>query len=37
MLDDISQIITTKVVPFRLIQKLSKTPKSGVNTLLLAQ
>jgi DNA polymerase-3 subunit epsilon len=37
MLDDISQIITTKVVPFRLIQKLSKTPKRGVNTLLLAQ
>ena len=37
MLDDISQIITTKIVPFRLIQKLSKTPKSGVNTLLLAQ
>jgi DNA polymerase-3 subunit epsilon len=37
MLDDISQIITTKGVPFRLIQKLSKTPKSGVNTLLLTQ
>jgi DNA polymerase-3 subunit epsilon len=37
MLDDISQIITAEGVPFRLIQKLSKTPKRGVNTLLLAQ
>jgi DNA polymerase-3 subunit epsilon len=37
MLDDISQIITAQDVPFRLIQKLSKTPKRGVNTLLLAE
>ena len=37
MLDDISQIITAQDVPFRLIQKLSKTPKRGVSTLLLAE
>jgi len=37
MLDDISQRITAKDVPFRLIQKLAKTPKNGVNKLLLAQ
>jgi DNA polymerase-3 subunit epsilon len=37
MLDDISQIITAKDVPFRLIQTFSKTPKRGVNTLLLAE
>ena len=37
MLDDISQIITAQDVPFRLIQTLSKTPKRGVNTLLLAE
>jgi DNA polymerase-3 subunit epsilon len=37
MLDDISQIITAKDVPFRLIQTFSKTPKRGVNTLLPAE
>lgn len=37
MLDDISQITTAQDVPFRLIQILSKTPKRGVNTLLLAE
>jgi DNA polymerase-3 subunit epsilon len=34
MLEDISQIITLKDVPFTLIQKLAKTPKSEVNKLL---
>jgi len=37
MLDDISQITTAQDVPFRLIQILSKTPKRGVNKLLLAE
>jgi DNA polymerase-3 subunit epsilon len=37
MLEDISQIIKANDVPFTLIQKLTKTPKSGVNKLLQAQ
>ena len=37
MLGDISQIITRADVPFTLIQKLSKTSKSGVNKLLHTQ
>ena len=37
MLQDISQLITAQDVPFTLIQKLAKTPKSGVNQLLQAQ
>ena len=36
MLQDISQTITTQDVPFHLIQKLTKTPKSSVNRLLQA-
>jgi DNA polymerase-3 subunit epsilon len=36
MLEDISQIRTTKDVPFRFIQKLTKTPKNAVNKLLLS-
>lgn len=34
MLDDISQLTFQQDVPFSLIQKLSKTPKTGVNKLL---
>lgn len=34
MLQDISQITMSKDVPFRLIQKLAKTPKKAVNQLL---
>ncbi|MFQ3197170.1 MAG: DNA polymerase-3 subunit epsilon [Paraglaciecola sp.] len=34
MLEDISQRITQEEVPFALIQKLSKTSKSGVSKLL---
>lgn len=37
MLEDISLITTAENVPFTLIQKLTKTPKSGVNKLLQAQ
>jgi DNA polymerase-3 subunit epsilon len=37
MLQDISQRIKAEEVPFRLIQKLSKTPKNAVNKLLIAQ
>lgn len=36
MLQDISQTITAQEVPFSLIQKLAKTPKSGVHKLLQA-
>ena len=34
MLEDITEIITGQDVPFRLIQKLAKTPKDAVNKLL---
>ncbi|MFT6896366.1 MAG: DNA polymerase-3 subunit epsilon [Paraglaciecola sp.] len=34
MVEDISQLITGEDVPFTLIQKLTRTPKSGVNKLL---
>ena len=34
MLDDIEEKITHEFVPFQLIQKLSKTPKSGVSKIL---
>ncbi|MFQ3236675.1 MAG: DNA polymerase-3 subunit epsilon [Paraglaciecola sp.] len=34
MVNDISQLITREDVPFTLIQKLTKTPKSGVNKYL---
>jgi DNA polymerase-3 subunit epsilon len=34
MVEDISRKITGEDVPFTLIQKLTKTPKSGVNKLL---
>jgi DNA polymerase-3 subunit epsilon len=37
MLQDISQLITAQDVPFALIQRLAKTPKSGINKLLQAQ
>jgi DNA polymerase-3 subunit epsilon len=37
MLEDITHIITAQDVPFRLIQKLAKTPKNAVNKLLKAQ
>jgi DNA polymerase-3 subunit epsilon len=36
MLEDISQITMRKDVPFKFIQKLAKTPKSGVRKLLQA-
>jgi DNA polymerase-3 subunit epsilon len=34
MLEDMSLMMTTKDIPFTLIQKLAKTPKTGVNKLL---
>ncbi|MGK0382596.1 MAG: DNA polymerase-3 subunit epsilon, partial [Flavobacteriales bacterium] len=37
MLDDISLIITAEDVPFRLIQRLEKTPKYAVNKFLQGQ
>ena len=37
MLEDISQTTTAENVPFRLIQKLVKTPKNAVNKWLQAQ
>jgi DNA polymerase-3 subunit epsilon len=37
MLEDISQITMSRNVSFTFIQKLAKTPKQGVNKLLLAE
>lgn len=37
MLEDISQITMSRNVLFTFIQKLAKTPKKGVNKLLLAE
>lgn len=37
MLADISKVTTLQQVPFRLIQKLAKTPKNAVNKLLQSQ
>ncbi|NQZ22934.1 MAG: 3'-5' exonuclease [Colwellia sp.] len=34
MLDDLSERISHEFVPFKLIQKLSKTPKNDINKLL---